>query len=191
MTNSGQKGSNFTWIGLALSFAGLVVLLIVYLVRRQREKNKLQPPTPAEITEYQTNKPNQAEQKQIFKQIYDAALTYGFGNDSALAIAGQSCHETGRWSSRLSMRDNNIFGMKNGGAGKGIQSGVDQGFATYESFEDSLLDYVEWCKAKNYPFAENLNIEQHLQWLKFNKYFEDTLANYKKSVLSLVDELNN
>lgn len=188
-TQTSKRGLDFGLIGLVTVFAGLVVLLIVYLVRRQKEKNKLKAPEQTEITEA-TTKPTQAEQKMIFNQIVEAAKTYGFTDEQAKTIAGVSAHETGRWSSHLALVDNNIFGMKNGGAGKGIQNGVDKGYATYASWEDSLQDYVELLKARNYPFEEKLTAEQHLQWMKSKKYFEDSLQNYKNGVLSLSNELS-
>lgn len=190
--NSSRKGLDFGWLGLALALLGLVVVGIVFLVRRYREK-KGQNPSGNDndfvIDEESSSNIDKAKQKVIFSQIAESARSLGFGDDAALAIAGQSAHETGRWKSDLAQMYWNIFGMKDGGAGQNIQSGSARGFATYQNWEQSLQDYYEWCKAKGYPFEENLTVEQHLQWLKSKKYFEDSLANYKTSVLSLINEL--
>lgn len=192
--NSSRKGLDFGLLGLALAFLGLVVVLIVFLVRKYREKKANQnlsgQPNDFVIDEASTSDIDKATQKKIFSQIAESARALGFGNEASLAIAGQSCHETGRWKSDLAQMYSNIFGMKDGGAGQGIQGGSANGFATYEAWEQSLQDYFEWCKAKGYPFEENLTVEQHLQWLKSKKYFEDSLLNYKTSILSLIKELS-
>jgi hypothetical protein len=184
-----KKRLNFTLIGLAIAFAGLVLVLIVFLINRIKEKNKLAPIVPKGQIDEVGSVPDEAEQKVIFNEIYNAALKEGFNEQAALAIAGQSAHETGRWSSELALKYWNVFGMKDGGGGANIQNGAVKGFATYPAWESSLMDYAEWCRKKSYPFAENLNTEQHLQWLKSKGYFTDSLANYKKSVLSLINEL--
>lgn len=190
--NSSRKVWDFGLIGLVIAFAGLVVVLIVFLVRKYREKkevNQSGKPNDFVIDEETISNLDRNKQKVIFSQIVESARSLGFGDDAALAIAGQSAHETGRWKSDLAQMYYNIFGMKDGGGGQGIQNGSARGFATYAAWEQSLQDYYEWCKAKGYPFEENLTVEQHLQWLKSKKYFEDTLANYKTSVLGLINEL--
>jgi len=192
MKNSSRKGWDFGLIGLVIAFVGLVVVLIVFLVRKYRErKNQTESHEPyLRIDEETSSNIDKAKQKIIFAQIKESAMQQGFPEQAALAIAGQSAHETGRWKSDLAQMYSNIFGMKDGGAGKGIQSGSASGYATYQAWEQSLIDYTEWCKAKGYPFEEDLNVEQHLQWLKSKKYFEDSLLNYKTSVLSLIKELS-
>jgi len=191
--NSSRKGWDFGLIGLVVAFLGLLIVLVVFLVRKYREKKGItvsNPNSKIDVKEVDDSDLTQVRQKEIFRDIYESALNLGFNSEASLAIAGQSCHETGRWRSELAQNYNNIFGMKDGGAGEGVQSGVAKGFATYKDWDDSLLDYSKWCKAKGYPFEENLNVEQHLQWLKSKKYFEDTLLNYKTSVLSLIKELS-
>ena len=189
---TGKKRLNFGFIGLAIAAIGLVIVLVVFLIRRAKEKKKLQPitkQTEQGETIDESSRPTIEQQKQMFRDIMQNAMQFGFGKEAAKAIAAQSAHETGRWSSELFARFNNLFGMKSGGAGANIQTGENSGFATYDDFNGSLLDYCEWCKKNNYPFNDDLNIEQHCQWLKTKKYYEDSFVNYKRSVLSLANEL--
>jgi len=187
--NSSRKGLDFGLVGLAIAFVGLLVLLIVFLVRKYRERKKtVSNPQQTDINEW--IHPDKQTQKAVFDEIKQAALSLGFGDNAALAIAGQSCHETGRWTSELATKYFNIFGMKNGGGGQNIQTGEASGYAVYPNWDSSLSDYKAWCDAKGYPYNENLTVEQHLQWLKSKKYYEDTLENYRKSVLSLIKELS-
>ena len=60
----------------------------------------------------------------------------------------------------------------------------------YNSYEDSLKDLDAWLTAKGFPKGEEMQAENYLQWIKSKKYFEDTLQNYKTSVLSLINELS-
>lgn len=190
MKNSGSKGYNFGLIGLAIAFAGLLIALIVFLVKRNREKKKLEVSTPSgQITEREANSTIE-EQKETFREIYQAAKALGYNDQVSLAIAGQSAHETGRWKSDLATKYFNIFGMKSGGGGQNIQSGEVKGFATYTDYENSLRDLDAWLMAKGFNKGEDLGIENYLQWIKSKKYFEDTLQNYKTSVLSLINELS-
>jgi flagellum-specific peptidoglycan hydrolase FlgJ len=194
-TVTGKKRFDFGWIGLGIAFVGLLIVGIIFLVRRLKENKKMETTeekTPiGQIVEKTSSELSEAEQKETFLEIYNAAKQLGFGESAALAVAGASAHETGRWKSELAQKYWNIFGMKSGGAGLGIESGNVKGYATYQNWEQSLQDYYEWAKAKGYPFSEDLTPEQHLQWFKSKKYFTDTLENYRKSVLSLINELNN
>ncbi len=193
-TVTGKKRLNFGWIGLAIAFLGLVIVGIVFLIRRAKENKTSEPEekTPAgQIEEKSTSQLSIDEQKETFSEIANAAHKLGFAENASLAVAGTSAHETGRWKSELAQKYWNIFGMKSGGAGLGIESGNVKGFATYQNWEQSLQDYYEWAKAKGYPFDQDLTPEQHLQWFKSKRYFTDTLENYRKSVLSLINELNS
>jgi len=149
--NSSRKGWDFGLIGLVVAFLGLLIVLVVFLVRKYREKKGItvsNPNSKIDVKEVDDSDLTQVRQKEIFRDIYESALNLGFNSEASLAIAGQSCHETGRWRSELAQNYNNIFGMKDGGSGEGIQSGVAKWFATYKDWDDSLLDYFKWCKAK-------------------------------------------
>lgn len=185
---TGSRVSKVGWIGLGIASIGFLIVGIVFLIMHRKNEQKQIPSPPTPITP-QRHKPSIEEQKQIFAEIFQKALDLGYNTDVSKAIAGQSAHETGRWSSELAQDYQNIFGMKSGGAGKGIQSGEKSGFAVYRTWDDSLNDVDQWMRAKNYPFDQNLNSEQHLQWLKSKQYFTDSLSNYRNSVLSLINEL--
>ena len=181
--------SRFGWIGLGVLFLGLVTLGIVFLIYRNKSKKK--PPNSNEdyVIE-RKEKPAPDLQKQTFAQIFNYIVDLGFTPDFAKTLAAVSAHETGRWSSELANEHNNIFGMKSGGSGKGLQIGEASGYAVYPNWETSIEDTCEWFKAKGYPVEDlEMNSENILQWMKTKKYFEDTLANYKKAVLSLKKEL--
>lgn len=188
--NSGSKAYNYGLIGLAIAFTGLVIALIVFLVKRNQQKKKLEITTPQGQIDESKGEWDTTEQKQTFNEIYQAAKQYGYSDNVSLAIAGQSAHETGRWKSDLAQKYFNIFGMKSGGGGQSIQNGEAKGFATYNSFEDSLRDLDAWLTAKGFNKTEDLQVENYLQWIKSKKYFEDTLQNYKTSVLSLINEFS-
>ena len=192
-TETGKKRLNFGFIGLGIALVGLLIVGIVFLISRLKERKlNQQVETDNEPTteKPRTNQKSIDEQKEIFAHIYEQAREFGFGEQAAKAIAGQSAHETGRWSSPLANNYFNIFGMKAGGAGQGIESGTINGFNRYKSADDSISDLFAWMAAKGYPMNDELTIEQHVQWLKSKKYYEDSFANYKRSVLSLANELS-
>lgn len=190
MKNSGSKAYVIGLIGLGILFTGGLIVLIVFLVIRSREKKKLSTGSVQMGTiEERDSKPTNDDQRETFAQIFNAAKSLGYSDEVSKAIAGQSAHETGRWSSELATKYYNIFGMKSGGGGKGIQTGEAKGFATYDSYEDSLRDLDAWLTAKGFNKSEDMQPENYIQWIKSKKYFEDTFQNYRNSVLSLIKEL--
>lgn len=191
-TTIGKKRLNFGWIGLGFILIGLLTVGIVFLIQRYRErKEQTNPnPNPKVNVKERSQDANRAEQFETFQQIKDYFLERGFNETFASTLAAVSCHETGRWSSNLANNYNNIFGMKANGAGTGISKESNSGFAVYESYEDSIEDAATWFLAKGYPIDEDMQPENILQWMKSKKYMEAPLADYKKSVLSLLNELN-
>jgi len=181
-------------IGLVVLLSGGLIVLVVFLWMKNQEKKKLKitDTNGVEIKERPVDVLSDvAEQKAAFREIKKAAIIdYGYLPEVAAAIAGQAAHETGRYKSDLAVKYNNLFGMKSGGGGGGIQSGEKSGFATYDSMEDSLKDLDLWLTAKGFNKSEPMQPENYLQWIKSKRYFEDTLQNYKTSVLSLINELN-
>jgi len=197
MDKNGIKKWDFGFIGLVIAFVGLLIVGIVFLIRwiRAKKQNSTIQITPVEELKtdpmdfVSRDAPGIEEQKEIFKQIRENASKLGLPLNAARATAGVSCHETGRWGSELALKHNNLFGIKSGGAGKNIQTGTAGVYAKYDEDGDSLIDYVELIKAKNYPFNEDLTIEQHLQWMKSKQYFTAPLNVYKSSVISLINEM--
>jgi flagellum-specific peptidoglycan hydrolase FlgJ len=193
-SNSGSKRLNFGLIGLVILFIGFLIVLITFLVKRYQEKRKLQitpEPINPRIIIQETDENTIEDQRTTFAEIVKSLVKdYGYNLKVAKAIAGQSAHETGRWKSDLAQKYFNIFGMKSGGGGQNIQTGTAKGFAVYKDYEDSLRDLDAWLVAKGFNKSEDLDAENYLQWIKSKKYFEDTLQNYKTSVLSLINELS-
>lgn len=190
MENS-KSLSRAGWIGLVVLFLGLVTLGVVFLIYRSRAKKSGQQSNSNPVVE-RKEKPSNSEQKETFAQISEYAMECGAPQSLADTLAAVSAHETGRWNSQLAKEHYNLFGMKTGGSGQGIQSGEASGYAVYDSWEDSIRDVVEWFKAKGYPMDDDtMSTENILQWMKSKRYFEDTLANYRKAVLSLKNELND
>jgi hypothetical protein len=187
MENS-KSLSRAGWIGLGVLLVGLVTLGVVFLI--YRNKNKKKPQTNEDYVQERTTKPNNEEQKQTFAQIFNYIVGLGFTPEFANTLAAVSAHETGRWTSELAQKYNNIYGMKSGGSGKGLQTGEASGYAVYPNWETSIEDTCEWFKAKGYPVEDlEMTTDNILQWMKTKKYFEDSLVNYKKAVLSLKKEL--
>jgi len=187
-TVTGKKPLNFGWIGLGLILIGLLTVGIVFLVQRYREKRKTQPNSNDDYVIERKQKGSNEDQKQTFAQIFNYIVGLGFSPEFAQTLAGVSAHETGRWSSELATQHNNIFGMKSGGSGNNIQIGTAGSYAKYDSYESSIEDVCEWFKSNGYN-DNDMQPENILQWMKSKKYFEDTLANYKRAVLSLINEL--
>jgi flagellum-specific peptidoglycan hydrolase FlgJ len=187
-TTTGRKPLNFGFIGLGIAAIGLLIVLIVFLIRRKKAKETVEEMT--DIAEVKvSSSPDLATQKQIFAEIKNAALDEGANPNQAAVIAGISALETGRYKSELYVNYHNPFGMKDGGSGQGIQARAVKGFAVYDNWQDAVKDLVAWFAVKGFPINDNLDPEYVLNWLKSKKYFEAPLAQYKNSVLSLINEM--
>jgi len=108
----------------------------------------------------------------------------GFNPTLAKFAQAQAAHETNGFNSRLFTDNNNAFGMKY--AKQILSVGEKKGFANYNSVNDSVKDLIKWYTInRNKIFSLPLvivTLKDYVNFLKRNKYFEDTEANYLKGV---------
>ena len=64
--------------------------------------------------------------------------------------------------------------------------GGKNGYAYYDSIEDSALDFVEWLKYNGCTIEElnRMSASQLVIFMKRKMYFEDSLVNYLNAVRS-------
>ncbi len=76
--------------------------------------------------------------------------------------------ETGNLTSNVFLKANNLFGMKIASSRQKIQPGEYMGYAKYNSYKESILDYALF--QANY--CSGLSDEQYYQFL--NQYYSET-----------------
>lgn len=97
-----------------------------------------------------------------------------------LIVASQAVLESGNFKSKVYLENNNLFGMKLPQSRPTLAIGVKNGYAVYQSWQESILDYALWQMA----YAKNLNEEDYYLKLK-TIYAEDTqYVNKVKQVLN-------
>lgn len=95
-------------------------------------------------------------------------------------VLAQMKLESGNYTSKLALENNNYFGMKQPRRRLTTSLGEKNGYASYKSWVHSVLDYALWQK----EYAKQLTENQYLDSL--SKYAED-----KKYILKIKKLLKN
>ena len=91
--------------------------------------------------------------------------------------------ESGNFKSNIAKTNNNFFGMRHPRVRITMSRGSLNGFASYDSWSYSVLDYAIWQRM----YASGLTEEEYLEMLS-EKYAED--KGYVRKVKSLADSIN-
>ena len=97
-------------------------------------------------------------------------------------VLAQMKLESGNFKSNLAKSNNNFFGMKHPLTRPTVSLGSKKGYATFNSWSYSILDYALWQRR----YARGLTEEEYLDMLSY-KYAED--KNYVKKVKNIADSL--
>jgi flagellum-specific peptidoglycan hydrolase FlgJ len=127
--------------------------------------------------------------KKAINRPLDMAGNLG-GRSSLLPyIEAQAIHETGNYSSPLSIRQNNLFGMNvpkyRPFAGFPVAGSV---YAGYDSKEDSINDLLLWMDYTKFPEKVSDSLE-YVTELRKRGYFTDSIQNYLRGVNSGLDQV--
>lgn len=98
-------------------------------------------------------------------------------------VLAQMKLESGNYTSKLALENNNYFGMKQPRKRATTSIGEKNGYASYKSWVHSVLDYALWQK----EYARELTENQYLDSL--SKYAED--KNYTLKIKKLSKNLEN
>ena len=127
--------------------------------------------------------------------IYSNLKSYGFNDPLAKFATAQAAHETAvlgiPFKSKIFRSNNNAFGMTY--AGQAEAAGEKNGYAYYHYIELSIADFADWyikhrAGIINFPIFIN-TLEQYVNFLKKNDYFEDTEENYLKGCQYFYNQL--
>ena len=160
-----SKRGYYTWVTFLRGWGKYLilcaVLLIVYMFRKK-------------VT---------ISDKTIPNEVYNLLRFNGFSDNLAKFATAQSAHETNAWSSFIYNSNNNAFGMKY--AKQPDTIGAKFGYANYENLAQSVLDYSKWFGRRNGFVFGNIptwTIVHFVQWLKIQKYYEDSYESYLRGV---------
>jgi uncharacterized FlgJ-related protein len=98
-------------------------------------------------------------------------------------VLAQMKLESGNYTSRLALENNNYFGMKQPRKRATTSIGEKNGYASYKSRVHSVLDYALWQK----EYARNLTEVEYLDSL--TTYAED--SSYKSKVQQIANKYKN
>jgi len=185
--------------GWLIGFAMLVIAFILFRLFRNSGQND-----QTETEGNNLNNPYGNRKPKIAKAIEQVLSGTKFEGLEKIFYA-QAAHETGNFTSRAFVEQNNLFGMKEAQKRKttDIDSGVFNaqngsfkadaiGYSEYESIEDSVLDLLYYLENQGFepeilPDANDFEkLKRYLVFLKEETvpapYFEDTFENYLNGV---------
>lgn len=122
--------------------------------------------------------------------VYNLLLKNGLRTDLAKYATAQAAHETGGFTSFLFMFNNNCFGMKYAGQANAV--GMKNGYAYYNSIDQSTLDFIDWFNDHRnfFQMIPNLDsLETWVHWLKLNSYFEASEQEYLRGCKSFYKQI--
>lgn len=127
-------------------------------------------------------------------RVYTQAINMGMPAAVAQNIVAQARHESGNYSSSVFQHSNNAFGYTYYSGALWQTGGNYNGYAVYDSIQDSTAEVVDWLKRRQNEgklSISNLTTpEAYATALKNNGYFKDTLSNYTngiKAALARID----
>lgn len=150
-----------TWRGLAL-FLPLVWLFLMLSKR--------------------TNRPIRMNTiNNIGLKVFHLLQVNGFSAAMAKLITAQAAHETGNFTSKIFLNNNNLFGMKQPKKRKTTATGTMSGHATFNTIEDAIKDFRFYHKALGY-YQNYSSPDEYVKALAAKNYFEASEEEYKNGV---------
>lgn len=86
-------------------------------------------------------------------------------------VFAQAILESGEFKSKITKSNNNLFGMRRSKTRKSTSIGINKGYATYDCWYNSVVDYKLW-QDKNPP-SNNIDYSVYLKKRKYctNPYY--------------------
>ena len=167
-----QKRYVYGWIISVSASVILLTVLLIFLYLRAKKSKK-----PAESSQ-DDDKPadRPALTPKQFTDMVKAMLTVD--NVTSLLITAHAMHETGIFTSRVFLEDNNAFGMHLPLKRETEATGQDDaGFAYYDDVQDSILDLALWFDYHKKELSFN-TAENYCEYLKSKGYYEASFISY-------------
>lgn len=178
-------------VAMTILFIGFIAILATILCVRvnslQQEIDALKTPKNEVISHNKDVLTSYAwvEQQSKMPVTDETALCFmqQIGIEHPHIVLAQMKLESGNYTSKLALENNNYFGMKQPRKRATTSIGEKNGYASYKSWVHSVLDYALWQK----EYARQLTENQYLDSL--SKYAED--KNYTLKIKKLSKNLEN
>ena len=165
-------------------FIILLIGLIVISISSTKLVNAIKPEmdlNPNYIPLFDKLEPNITEDKvAMVLEKYNIKFPY--------IVLAQALHESGRFTSKVFIKNNNLFGLKEPSSRPTTALGTKNGHAYYESWEMSILDYALYQAAFTRKIKKESNYLRYLNKnyaadsiydVKLKKYFKETKPKFK------------
>ncbi len=167
-----------SWLILLLLLSGLLMLLRSFLSRQAGQM----------ISETLTTR-NRVRNDTITllnvdKKAYIRAVRELLGTDEEHAkyVTAVAMHETGVFTSSVYINNRNAYGMRYPSKRTHMAIGQKNGYAVYNSVEDSITDYGLWLAYHGKTINDFESPEALVDFMASKGYFEADKAKYKAAV---------
>lgn len=185
--NGLYKILGFVIIGFGVLTAILTVFMFVRINSIQREFEALKTPKNEVISHNKDVLTSYAwvEQQSKMPVTDETALCFmqQIGIEHPHIVLAQMKLESGNYTSKLALENNNYFGMKQPRKRATTSIGEKNGYASYKSWVHSVLDYALWQK----EYARSLTEIEYLDSL--TTYAED--SSYRNKVQQIANKYKN
>lgn len=113
--------------------------------------------------------------------LYSRLILVGFHPETAKILIAQSAFETGNFTSKIFIENNNLFGMRLPRVRETTATGEKHGHATYSSLEDSIKDMRLYFHSRKIPTVFS-SVASYVKTLVQKKYFEAAPEAYEGGV---------
>ena len=130
----------------SLIIAGVLLLIFQSLIKRKREEKEESETIDTDHEEVQEEEDPISREQKIRNnyQVIRKAAPPGIKDEFIKILTAQAMHETGNFTSRLYIEQNNLFGMGHPIIRETTSTGDVRGFANYATLEDSVTDMFLW-----------------------------------------------
>jgi len=187
MEQSKKFKFGFLFWGLLLS--GLVIAYVIFLwISSRKGQNKITSAKQTKLIQSNSDLLGDATNEQVIMSFVAQVIP----EINPLIIMAISAHETNNFTSTVYHNNNNLFGMRMPKSRETTALGDTNadGYANYANIEDSIEDFVLWFQSNGLSMSFT-STDEIVTAMHQHKYFEASLAGYKKAVKARFDNLNS
>ena len=174
-----------------LIIVGILWFISLGLIKKKRREQGEVIEAEPEPTAEEEEAPETREQRIItnYKVIRDA-LPSSISDVTAKILTAQAMHETGIFTSRLYIENNNLFGMRQPTARESLSLGGVDGWSNFATLENSVGDLLLYFKEFGLkPTWKEPNV--YVKQIREKGYFTDLYINYFNAVRSHLATVKN
>lgn len=168
---------------VSLIIFGVLLLIFRYLIKQKQQVEETEDVEAEEMEEEPADEPTKEARIIDNYKIIRGSLPDSVPDEFIKILTAQAIHETGFFTSKLYIENNNMFGMTQPVIRETLSIGQKDGFANFTSLEDSVKDMLLYLK--EFKLKPNYKeVKDYVKDIREKGYFTDTYLNYFNAMRS-------